>query len=149
MKLKDVCVVDVATCLRDQTITAAAKQMRDRHTGDLVVIDDADEQHEPIGIVTDRDIVVEVVARGRDPDKTTVGEIMSNRVVVASESEESAQALERMATQGVRRIPVVDDAGNIAGIITLDDLLRTHAEQGARLLDVVTKEQSRERRARR
>lgn len=149
MKLKDLCVLDVATCLRDHTITAAAQLMRERHTGDLVVIDDGDQEREPIGILTDRDIVIEVVARGRDPDKTTVGEVMSDRIVIASESEEPAQALERMAAHGVRRVPVVDDAGCVAGIIALDDILRVHAQEAARLLDVVTKEQTKEQRSRR
>lgn len=149
MKLKELCVPNVATCRRDHTIAAAAQLMRDRHTGDLVVIDGMDEEREPIGIVTDRDIVVEVVARGRNPEKTTVGDIMSNRVVVAAESEDSAEALERMAAHGVRRVPVVNDAGSVTGIVALDDLLRVHAEQAARLLDVVMKEQNREQRSRR
>lgn len=92
---------------------------------------------------------MEVLAQGRDPDKTTVGEIMSTQLVIASGSEDAAQALQRMGAHGVRRIPVIDEDGCVLGIITLDDVLRVHAEQAARLLDVVTKEQAREHRARR
>jgi CBS domain-containing protein len=149
MKLKDFCVLDVETCTRDMTVAAAAQLMRERHAGDLVVINDPDDEREPIGIVTDRDIVVEVVARGRDPARTQVGEIMSSPIVIASESEELAQALERMATHGVRRIPVVDDAGAISGIVALDDALKAHAEQTSRLLDAIAKERNREQRTRR
>ena len=123
--------------------------MRERHTGDVIVVDDADEDREPVGILTDRDIVIEVLAKGRDPDKTTVAEIMATQLVVAGESEDSTQALQRMAAHGVRRIPVVDDERCVVGIITLDDLLREQAEQATRLLEVVTKQQSKERRARR
>lgn len=149
MKLKDLCVLDVATCTRDTTVAAAAQLMRERHAGDLVVVNDPDEDREPIGIVTDRDIVIQVVALGRDPAATRVAEIMSSPIVIAAESEELAQALERMATHGVRRIPVVDDAGAVSGIVALDDALKAHAEQASRLLDAIAKERNREQRTRR
>ena len=149
MQLKDLCVLDVACCTPDITVSAAARLMREHHTGDLVVIDNADEEREPVGIVTDRDIVVEVLARGRDPSKTTVSEIMSKQLVIASGSEDAMQALQRMADHGVRRVPVVDDEQCVLGIVTLDDMLRVHAEQATSLAHVVSKEQSREQRVRR
>jgi CBS domain-containing protein len=149
MKLKDLCVLDVACCTPDTTVTAAARLMRERHTGDLVVIDDADEEREPVGILTDRDIVLEVLGQGRDPGQTTVGQIMSKQLVIASESEDVSQALERMAAHGVRRIPVVDDEQYVLGIVTLDDMLNVHAETARRLAQVVSKQQSREQRTRR
>ena len=149
MRLKDLCVLDVACCTRDLSVTAAARLMREHHTGDLVVIDNADEEREPVGIVTDRDIVMEVLAQGRNPDQTTVGEIMSKQLVIASASEDVSQALQRMVTHGVRRIPVVDDEECVLGIVTLDDMLRVHAEQATSLAHIVSKEQTREQRARR
>ena len=149
MKLKDLCVLDVACCTREVTVSAAARLMRERHTGDVIVVDDADEDREPVGILTDRDIVIEVLAKGGDPNKTTVAEIMATQLVIAGESEDSTQALQRMAAHGVRRIPVVDAERCVVGIITLDDLLREQAEQATRLLEVVTKQQAKERRARR
>lgn len=149
MKLKDLCILDVACCTPDLTIAGAAHMMRQRHTGDLVVIDDADEDREPVGILTDRDIVLEVLAQGRDPARTAVSEVMTTQLVIASGSEDVDTAFERMRAHGVRRLPVVDAEGRVIGILTLDDLLRVHAEQAAALLAVVTKEQSRESRARR
>lgn len=149
MKLKDLCEIEVATCTRDATIAQAARLMRQHHAGDLVVVDDSDGDREPIGILTDRDIVLEAVAQGRDLSRTKVSEIMSSQLVVASVSEDLDTVLERMRQHGVRRLPVIDDNGNVFGIITLDDLLRTHAEQAAALLSVVTKEQTRELRSRR
>lgn len=149
MKLKDLCVLDVAFCTPDVTVVEAARLMRQHHTGDLVVLDDADEEREPVGIITDRDIVLEVLAKGRDPGRTTVREIMSTQLVVASDSEDYAEALQRMATHGVRRVPVVDDKRCVLGIVTLDDMLRVHAAQANRLLDIVGKEQAREQRTRR
>jgi CBS domain-containing protein len=149
MKLKELCELDVVCCTRELTIVAASRLMRERHAGDLVVVEEMDEEREPIGIITDRDIVVEVLARDKDPRLVTVGEVMSKQVVVASESEDSTQVLQRMATHGVRRVPVVDDLRRVIGIVTLDDLLREHTEQATRLLEVVTKQQTREKRTRR
>lgn len=149
MKLKDACVIDAVCCLPDITIAAAARAMRQNHVGDLIVVDDADEEREPIGILTDRDIVVEVIALGRDPTEVKVSEIMTKNPVIASVSEDTDTALERMRAQGVRRLPVVDDGGFVHGIITLDDLLRVHAEEVTAIAQVISNAQRRESRTRR
>lgn len=149
MKLKDLCVLDVACCHKSTTIAEAARLMRQHHTGDLVIIDDTDGSPEPVGIVTDRDIVMEVVAKSHDPSRTQVSEVMASPIVVASGSENVATAIERMRAQGVRRLPIVDDSGAVFGILTLDDLYRALAEHTAALADIVAKEQKRENRGRR
>jgi|JRYE01.1.fsa_nt_gb CBS domain-containing protein len=149
MKLKDLCVLDAVCCLPDITIAAAARAMRQNHVGDLIVIDDADEEREPIGMITDRDIVLEVIALGRDPNTVKVREVMTTHVVIASADEDATTALERMRSQGVRRLPVVDEGGFVMGIVALDDLLRLHAEQAAALAQVVSNAQVRESRGRR
>lgn len=149
MKLKELCVLDVACCPQNTTIAEAARLMRGHHTGDLVVTDESDGTREPVGIVTDRDIVMEVIAKGRDTDRTKVSEVMAAPVVVASGSENVATAIERMRTHGVRRLPIVDDSGAVLGILTLDDLYRVLAEHTAALAEIVHKEQTREHRGRR
>lgn len=149
MKLKDLCVLDVACCKPEISIDTAARLMRQQHTGDLVVVDESDGGREPIGMITDRDIVVQVIATGRDPASTKVVDVMTAPLVIASGSEDLDTALERMREQGVRRLPVVDDTGNLLGIVTLDDVLQVHARQAAGLLDVIAREQTRENRARR
>jgi len=149
MLLKDLCVLDVCCCTRETSVSAAAKIMRQQHVGDLVVVDDTEQDREPLGIITDRDIAIEVVAKNLDPAKTKVGEIMRTHIVIASGSEDSAVALQRMREHGVRRVPVVDAAGGVVGIITLDDMLRAHAEEATQLAEVASKERSRESRERR
>jgi CBS domain-containing protein len=149
MKLEDICAIDAICCLPDITLLEASRAMRQNHVGDLIVVDDADEEREPIGIITDRDIVVEAVALGKDSAKLKVRDIMTRNVVVASASEDASIALERMRSHGVRRIPVVDDKGFVTGIVTLDDLMRSYAEEGAALAQVVSSEQRRETRRRR
>ncbi|MHB1871233.1 MAG: CBS domain-containing protein [Steroidobacteraceae bacterium] len=149
MKLKELCTPDVVSCTAEINALHAARLMRDHHVGDLVILDENSEDGTPIGIVTDRDIVVEVLAKDLDPAKVTLREIMRVPLVLARASEEVEQALERMRAHGVRRVPMLDDAGKLAGIISLDDLLRRLAADAAALVEVVTREQDREHRARR
>ena len=149
MLLKEVCVLDVASCGRDAGILEAARLMRHHHTGDLIVVDDPHGDLVPLGIVTDRDIVVEVLANELDPARTSVAQIMSTKLVIAGAAEDVSVAVERMQLHGVRRLPVVDDAGSLMGIVTLDDMLKLHAAHAAALAAIVSKEQGREYRARR
>jgi CBS domain-containing protein len=146
MKLKNVCTLDVACCTGNVTILEAARLMRQHHSGDLVVIDDTDGDRIPVGIITDRDIVIEVVGKGLDPAKTTVASVMSTQLVVADSCEDVSEAVERMRAHGVRRIPVTGDGGTLMGIFTLDDLLKLNAEQLDAPVAIVTKEQTRENR---
>jgi CBS domain-containing protein len=147
--LKDICTVGVACCGRETGIYEAARLMRQHHCGDLVVVDDPAGDRVPAGILTDRDIVIEVLAAERDIAKTTVAQVMSSKLVIADGSESVADGVERMRLHGVRRLPVVDHKGGLLGIVTLDDLLRTHASQAAALAAIVTKEQDYEQRSRR
>jgi CBS domain-containing protein len=149
MKLKELCTPDVVCCTAQISALHAARLMRERHVGDLVVIDDSEETRAPIGMVTDRDIVVEVLAKDLDPATTSVREIMRVPLVIARTSEEAENALERMRAHGVRRVPVLDDSEQLAGILSLDDLLKRLAADAAVLADIVAREQDREHRLRR
>ena len=149
MLLKEICVLDVTCCARTTRISEAARLMRQHHTGDLVIVDTPDADRVPVGILTDRDIVVEVLATGLDPTETTVAQVMSARVVVASGTEDASAAMDRMRQHGVRRLPVVDHDGTLMGIVTLDDLLRLHAAQATAMAAIVSTEQTREYRAKR
>jgi CBS domain-containing protein len=123
--------------------------MRRSHVGDLVVVDDPAGDRVPIGIVTDRDLVLEVLGNGLDPDHTAVARLMRQPVVIANEDEQVTAVIARMRTHGVRRVPVVSAAGATVGIITLDDLLRLLVSEAGALLEIVSNEQNQERRARR
>jgi len=123
--------------------------MRRKHRGDLVVVDDDEAKPAPLGIITDRDIVVEVLGNGLDPATTTVGSIIRTPVVIAHDGEDASQALERMSAHGVRRMPVVSPAGTLVGIITADDILKRLAADANLLAQIVSREQTREERSRR
>jgi CBS domain-containing protein len=149
VNLKDICVLDVATCGRETTVLDAARLMRQHHTGTLIVVDDPQGERTPAGIVTDRDIVVEVLANELAPATTRVARIMATKLVVGAASEPLSDALERMRAHGVRRLPVIEHDGRLLGIVTLDDLLRMHAAQAHALAEIVSKERDHEQRARR
>ncbi len=149
MLLDAFCMMDVACCSPRTTALEAAHLMRRKHTGDLVVIDDDEVRPAPVGIVTDRDIVVEVLAKGLDPAVTTVGSVIRTPVVVAQGTEDSSIVLERMRAHGIRRIPVVGTGGKLIGIVTVDDLLKRLAMEANLLTEIVSQEQNHEARARR
>jgi CBS domain-containing protein len=149
MLLKDVCVLDVVCCGRDTGIIEAARMMRKHHAGDLIVVDDPNGERIPVGILTDRDIVVEVLGNELDVTKTTVAQVMSHMLVVAEASEDTAVAVERMHSHGVRRLPVVDRGGSLVGVFTLDDALKLHAARAAEFVEITVKGQTHERRTRR
>ena len=149
MLVKDICTLDIASCGRADSILEAARRMRACHTGDLVVVDDPNSERAPVGILTDRDIVIEVLACGLDPATTPVSQVMSTKLVIAGASEDVTEAVERMRLHGVRRLPVVDHGGTLVGILTLDDMLTLHADRAQTLAAIVSKEQNHERRVRR
>ena len=149
MLLKDACTPEVVCCRGSTTALEAARLMRQKHVGDLVVVDDPDDERVPLGMVTDRDIVVEVLAKGLDPSTTSVASITRAPVVIALDTEDTSQVLERMRAHGVRRIPVVDRDGAAIGIIALDDLLRLLVAEMNALFEVTDTGQRRERHLRR
>jgi CBS domain-containing protein len=149
MLLKYFCTPDAICCGPETTVYAAAVLMRQHHMGGLVVVDDIEEDRVPLGIVTDRDIVVEVLAKDLDPAATTVKSILRTPLVIGHETEDVSEALERMRAHGVRRLPIVAADGRLAGIVTLDDILKLISTDISVLVDVVAREQGREHRDRR
>lgn len=144
MAIGEICNREVAFAERETTINAAAKLMRHYHVGSLVIVDDLAGKRVPVGIVTDRDLVVEVEAMDLDPKVITVGDIMTNELITVPESQGVLETMEVMRFKGVRRLPVVDSEGRLAGIVTIDDLLEVLAEELTDLTRIISKEQARE-----
>ena len=120
MKVIYMAVHEVATITADQSICACALQMRLDHVGSLVVVD---ENQTPLGMITDRDIAIEVVARKLNPEQLTVKDIMTSPVVTATPNESMVVALARMREFGVRRLPIVDEQGKLVGVISNSNLV--------------------------
>ncbi len=149
MLLRDICTPDVACCSGQTTVLEAARLMRHRHVGDLVVVTDVEDERTPLGVVTDRDLVLEVLGNGLDPATTKVATLLNRPVVLASETEDTTLVLERMRAHGVRRVPVVDGQGFVVGILTLNDLLQQLVTDASGLLEIMAKGRSREQHSRR
>ena len=119
-QVRDVMTADPVSLPPDASATEAARQMRDHDTGALLVVEGQDLR----GIVTDRDIVVRAIAEGRDPGSTKVGEIASKDLITVDPQQELAEALRLMAQYQVRRLPVVEEDGRLAGIVAQADIAR-------------------------
>jgi CBS domain-containing protein len=124
----------VVTARPDETVIDAAQRMRDEHVGDLVILDG----DRPAGIVTDRDLVVRVLAAGRDPASLTVEEVMTRAPATVSEDSDVLEVLETMRRTGARRMPVLGGDGSLAGILALDDVLAWLGRQMSAVGAVVT-----------
>ena len=144
MAVGEICNREVVITEKRMSVVDAAQLMRAHHVGDLVVVEEKDGRNHPVGIVTDRDIVVEVVAAGVDPDALRVGDIMGPEVATVRESDGLFEALRYMRDKGVRRMPVVDREGALVGILTLDDMLSLLAEEMTELAKLVSHERQRE-----
>lgn len=130
MKIKDICSRELVTARRDTDLRAAARLMRDHHVGALIVTEERDGVTRPVGIVTDRDIVVAVVAAaGVRPESLTARDVMSAELALADENDGVFEAIDRMQDRGTRRLPVIGKDGALVGIVTLDDVLRTLATE--------------------
>ena len=143
MTIGDICRREVVFVNRDVTIHAACRLMRHYQVGSLVVVDEvneADGKRVPVGIVTDRDIVVEVDAMDLDAKVMTAGDIMSPNLVTALESLSLTDTIELMRTRGIRCMPVVDEDNRLVGIVTMDDLLAVLARALSGIAGVVSGE---------
>ncbi len=124
MTISDFCVRDVVCASRSDTISEAAALMREHHVGDVLVVDEVEGRRVPVGIVTDRDIVVEIVAAGVDPRTLKVGDLVLRPVVSVRDNRSFTDTVRLMTQHGVRRMPVVDADGALVGIVTVDDMVR-------------------------
>lgn len=131
MKVGDICTRTVVTVREFDDLTAAAQLMRQEHIGYLIVIEPnvGTNTAVPVGVVTDRDIVVAVVARETDPRTLKVGDVMTRQPVLVEEDSSVPAALYHMREIGVRRLPVVGRGGVLSGVLSLDDVLEALAEE--------------------
>jgi CBS domain-containing protein len=137
------CTRNVITIRKSESVVEAAQRMRQYHVGDLVVVEG--ERDVPVGVLTDRDLVVGILAKNLDHlTQLEVGDVVIHEVMVAHEGEDVSDVLHRMQKRGVRRVPVVDRAGALSGIFTLDDVLGLLADDMATVFALVKRQRQRE-----
>ena len=148
MSVGIICNREVVIVEGSATIPEAAKLMREYHVGNVVVIEESDGLNYPVGILTDRDIIIELIAKEIDINSVTVGDIMSSEIKLARENDDVTDTIKQMRYGGIRRMPVIDERGALIGIVALDDLIDLLAEQLKGLADLIGKEHIREEHAR-
>lgn len=128
MFVGELCNRQVVVCQQDISIQSAAELMRDNHVGDVIVVEHKSNKHFPIGILTDRDIVVEVLAEGVNLQDVTVKDVMSRELISVKEEDHIIETIEKMRDRGIRRVPVVNRDGGLEGILAVDDTIELVAE---------------------
>ena len=138
MHVSEICQREVDCAPRDMTIKAAASRMHQRSVGSLLIVDDLGK---PIGIVTDRDLVVRVLAEGRKD--TTLSKVMTRNPVTVADDDSIEAAVAVMRETTCRRVPVVDGEGKLVGVVSLDDVLVHFHRQLADVRDLLERESPR------
>jgi len=148
MSAGEYCNRDVVVIERTESVREAINLMRNNHVGDVVVVEMRENASIPVGILTDRDIVVEILAEDVDLDAVNVGDVMSYQLVTVAEETKLLDAIKLMRMKGVRRLPVVNESGELQGILSVDDLLELVVEQLSDIIGVVSKEITNEEKSR-
>lgn len=142
MPIGEFCNREVVIVGRDASVLEAAQLMRAHHVGSVVIVDTQAGARKPVGVLTDRDIVVELVARQVAPEGVKAGDLATGTVATIGDSAGVYDTLHYMRERGFRRMPVVDAQGNLVGIVTLDDYLALLAEELNELAQLIPREQS-------
>lgn len=148
MTVGEICNREVVVIQRDGAVQEAARLMRQHHVGALVVVDKLDGRTVPVGIITDRDLVVEVMATELDKKVITVGDIMLEELFSVKENTATHEAINFMRRKTIRRLPIISDAGELVGILTMDDVLEILSEEMLDLAKLIRWEQKKEERHR-
>ena len=148
MSVGEMCNRAVVVVGKDETVAEAVQLMRRHHVGDVVVVEEQSGTRVPVGVLTDRDIVIEILAEDVALDAVAIKDVMSYELLTAPEDEDVIDTLQRMRTRGVRRVPVVDASGGLIGILTVDDILELMAEYLGGLARLVKRERESETRKR-
>jgi CBS domain-containing protein len=117
-KIRDVMSANPCAIDADKPVSYAAKMMRDENVGFAPIV----EGDRLVGTITDRDIAIKVVAEGGQPDQTRVREIASTNLVTADPDQDLGEALRLMASNQVRRLPVVEEDGRLVGVVAQKDV---------------------------
>lgn len=143
MNVGDVCTRNVVTCLADASLAQVSVRMRDQHVGAVVIVD-AESSRRPIGLVTDRDIVLAVVAPGLEASVITAGDLLVDPLVTIAEDSDVIDAIRTMRARSVRRLPVVTADGALAGIVTMNDLVHLFSTEMGNLARLIERQPRRE-----
>jgi len=137
MKIEGMCMHSIVTADRSRTLRECAALMGENHVGTVLVTEETPGGPQAVGIVTDRDLVVEAMARGASPEQATIGQIVAQRLVTVDSGASIDEAIEVMKREGVRRLLVASSDRRLVGIISMDDLLDALAGEVAGIAQAI------------
>lgn len=149
MNAGEICNREVVVAYPDTSLADAAGLMREHHVGSIVIVSDRAAERVPVGLLTDRDLTISVIAKGLDPRTLCVADVVGSELYSVREEDSITDALRFMHERGVRRLPVLTHSGALAGIIAIDDILDIVAEQLNDVVHTIEHERMRETRIRR
>lgn len=149
MSVGELCNRQVVFISKDNTVAEAAQLMRKHHVGALVVTEYREGRPAPVGVLTDRDIVIEVVAEELNLEKLLVGDVMSFDLTTVGEDCGISEALKLMRDRGIRRVPVVRENNELVGIFAIDDMVDLLAEELSDISKLIAREEAKEKEMRR
>ncbi|WP_455201329.1 CBS domain-containing protein [Kaarinaea lacus] len=148
MFIGEICNRNVIIATGDTSVTELAQLMREHHVGSIIIIEQQNECNIPVGIITDRDLVIELLSKDVDTKSISASDIMSTDLVTIRESNHVYDTLKLMRGKGIRRMPVVNDENVLIGILTVDDLLDVVISELDDIVNIVSIEQKREKQLR-
>ena len=146
MKIGEICNRQVVIIRPEESLLEAGKRMREYHVGCLVAVQEEQGRRSPVGILTDRDLLIQVLSEGVSLEKIAVGDLMASKLVTANIEDEVYETIKIMQEKGIRRLPVVDSEKNLIGILAMDDLLEFLTEEIQGLSKIYSREQRKEAR---
>ena len=148
MRVGEICNREVVVIDEDSSVIEATRVMREYHVGDVVIVKPGNGKQIPVGILTDRDVALEIVAKGIAADSVSVGDAMSLELTTVSEDDDLMHVIEIMRDNGIRRVPVVDFDDTLVGILTVDDVLDLLSEILIDIAHLVDSQRRREEKTR-
>lgn len=145
MPVGEICNREVVIVNKKESITEMAKLMRNHHVGDVVVVEEKDGRVVPVGIITDRDIVIELIAKEVPLDSVFAEDVMSSDLVSIQENQGIWDSIQCMRGKGIRRIVVTGEKGNLIGILSSDDLIDLLSSELSDVVKTFIREQTKEK----
>lgn len=138
MNITEIASMNPISIAPDASAREAAITMRDTHVGCVIVATGSDDDRlTPVGVVTDRDLAIMLIAMNADPDEVTVQDIMSSDPLILSQGDAVEDAIEMMNSHAVRRAPIVDAKGFLIGVVSIEDLVSVISDHLQKLADLL------------
>ena len=145
MNVDSICNRNVVIADQATDALTAARLMHENHVGTIIIVDDINNAKRPIGIISDRDLVIEVLAKDVSPAQVTLKDAMNPDLICVRDDDDMMETVKIMCLEGIRRVPVVNEQGQLTGILTMDDLFEILADELSNLALLMGREKQSKR----